>query len=156
MTVQLEDRIAIALQEKPGMTAKELAAALGTDKTLVNSLLYGVLKERVLQDQHYRWFPADKKDAPQSSSSQESFSNSLFSRMCRYYLACLGQDDEAGVSVFAFNQYGAPDYCELAELPDGNGEAVFQTQDAQRLIAELRKDKSRVSPKASRLSISRR
>ncbi len=65
--------------------------------------------------------------------------------MCRYYLACLGQDDEAGVSVFAFNQYGAPDYCELSALPNSDGQDLFQTSDAQRLIGALRKDKSRLA-----------
>lgn len=145
MTVQLEVRIVTTLQEKPGMTAKELAVALGADKTVINSLLYGALKDRFRQDQNYRWFPADKKGASHVSSPSEPVSNTPFARMCRYYLACRGQDDEAGVSVFAFNQYGAPDYCELAELPDGNGEAAFHTQDGQRLIAALRKDKSRLA-----------
>jgi len=142
---QLEIGIATALQNKPGMTAKEIAVALGTDKTLVNSLLFGALKGRFLQDHKYRWFPAEKKSVAQASASEETFANTPLARMCRYYLACLGQDDEAGVSVFAFNQYGSPDYCELAALPDGDGQALFQTQDAQRLIAALHKDKSRLA-----------
>src|SRR5258706_468505 len=122
MPEQLETRIAAALREKPGMTAREIAVALDSDKTLVNNLLYGTLRGQFLQDQKYRWFPAERKDTPQLSASKEAFANTPLARMCRYYLACLGQDDEAGVSVFAFNQYGTPDYCELTALPDGDGQ----------------------------------
>lgn len=144
MTDQLQIRIAMALQAKPGMTAKEIAIALGADKTLVNSLLYGVLNGKVFQDQKYRWFPAEKKEIPPSSVSREQV-NTPLARMCHYYLACLGQGDEAGISVFAFNQYGAPDYCELTALSEGDDPGIFQSPDAQRLIAALRKDKSRLA-----------
>lgn len=144
MADQLEIRIETALRAKPGMTAKEIAIALGADKTQVNGLLYGVLSGKVFQDKKYRWFPAEKKETPRSSLSREPL-NTPLARMCHYYLACLGQDDEAGISVFAFNQYGAPDYCELAALPDGDDPGVFQSPDAQRLIAALRKDKSRLA-----------
>ena len=145
MTAQLGNRIAAVLREKPGMTAKEIAAALGTDKTLVNGLLFGALKGQFRQDHKYRWSPVAPIDAAQPSASTEKSANTPLARMCRYYLACLGQDDEAGVSVFAFNQYGASDYCELSALPDSNEQEVFQTPDAQRLIAALRKDKSRLA-----------
>lgn len=127
------------------MTAKEIAAALGADKTQVNSLLFGALKGQFLQDHKYRWSPAAPLKTALPSASAETSANTPLARMCRYYLACLGQDDEAGVSVFAFNQYGAPDYCELTALPDSNEQELFQTPDAQRLIAGLRKDKSRLA-----------
>jgi len=145
MAELLQTRIATALLAKPGMTAKDIAVALNTDRTTVNSVLYGALKGQFVQDQKYRWFPTEKLKESKSSASQTTPVNTSLARLCRYYLACLGQDDEAGVSVFAFNQYGPPDYCELETLPDGDEASMFQNEDAQRLIAALRKDKSRLA-----------
>jgi hypothetical protein len=126
------------------MTAKELAAALDSDKALINRLLYGPLAGQFVQDAKYRWSPADHP-RPQETPPETGLADTPLARLSRYYLACIGHDDEAGVSTFAYNQYGSPDYCELPALPDGEGATIFQVREAQRLIAALRADRGRMA-----------
>ncbi len=124
------------------MTARELANILSADRTEINTLLYGALQRLVIQDAKYRWYPADSTPTPAAATQQ--LLNTPLARLCRYYLACLGHDDEAGVSVFAKNKYGEPDYHELETFPSNESGSLFQSEGARRVIAMLRKDKYRL------------
>lgn len=75
--------------------------------------------------------------------SNRSADTSL-SKIARYYLACMGQD-EGGVSVFAANQFGDLDYAELTELPSLQSASIFHGQKAQQLLGKMRRDRSRLA-----------
>ena len=142
--MELSESILASLKKNPGQTAQQLSKELGVDKTSINSLLYGQLKGQCYQDKAYRWFPS--KESPQKSkTTQEQYVNTPLARLCRYYLSCLGQDDEGGVSVFAANKFGDLDYSELEGLPLAGSQSMFQSDGAQRLSGKLRKDRSRLA-----------
>src|SRR5690348_6968038 len=106
VNISLDQKIASAIREQPGISARDLASKLGVERNQVNSLLYGALSGLFVQDEKYRWYPAEhKKD---TAGPRVEAVNTPLARLCRYYLACLGHDDTAGVSVFAQSQYGEP------------------------------------------------
>lgn len=143
VNISLDQKIASAIREQPGISARELASKLGVERNQVNSLLYGTLSGLFVQDKKYRWYPAEhKKD---TSGLRVEAVNTPLARLCRYYLACLGHDDTAGVSVFAQSQYGEPDYSEFSALPGDSADELFRTEGAQRLLGQLRRDKSRLA-----------
>jgi very-short-patch-repair endonuclease len=129
------------LTDKPGQTARELAAQLTVDKTEVNSLLYGKLKGKFKQDRKYRWWPSTNTNTQTPESEEQGFANTPLARLARYYLACLGQDDIGEVSVWARSKF-TPDYVSLPNLPLDNFEEVFKEQDVVNLINSMRRDRS--------------
>lgn len=143
-TESLAERILETLKAKPGQRAGELAAALSTDREAINSLLYGRLKGRCIQDAKYRWKLTS--DSPSiSPSSPASFADTPLSRLCRYYLACVGYEDEGGVSVFASSNFDDADYVELEGFVGVRNSEIFKSEEAQRLIGKMRKDRSRLT-----------
>jgi len=52
----LEQQILDIIKAKPGQLAKSIAAQLKSDRRLINSILYGQLKNKVQQDKNYRWY----------------------------------------------------------------------------------------------------
>ncbi len=123
------------------MSARELAARFEADKKQINSRLYGALKGRVQQDNKYRWRLVD--DAAPEAPLKPGFENTDLARLARYYLSCIGQDD-LGISTFAWDKYGNPDYSELETLP-GGAFNIWETESARRMLGKLRKDKSRLA-----------
>jgi hypothetical protein len=100
--------------------------------------LYGPLKGKCRQDDKYRWFPVfGTSQAKTSATDEPSLPDTPFARLCRYYLACLSQDEDAGISVFATNRYGDLDYHELDELPLSTGSGLFQSEGARRLLGRI-------------------
>lgn len=94
----VDQRILAVLEENPGLKAREIATHLDVDKKLVNSALYGSIKNKCIQDKKYYWYL--NKDMPTSDKSKKvPISKTALSNLCHYYLACLGQDDEGGISV---------------------------------------------------------
>lgn len=141
MSTELDNKIVSALSESPGMSARELAARFEADKKQINSRLYGALKGRVQQDNKYRWRLVD--DAAPEAPLKPGFENTDLARLARYYLSCIGQDD-LGISTFAWDKYGNPDYSELETLP-GGAFNIWETESARRMLGKLRKDKSRLA-----------
>lgn len=141
MSKTLDNKILDALSKEPGRSARDLAAQLGVEKKQVNSRLYGALKGRVKQDNEYRWRLLED-DAPEVPV-EVRFESTDLARLARYYLSCIGQDD-LGVSVFAKDNFGNPDYGELKVLPGGVAD-FWQTETARRILGKLRKDKSRLA-----------
>lgn len=72
-------------------------------------------------------------------------SGTALSRLCRYYLACMGYDDESGVSIFASQTIESPDYFELKSLPPSRDTAIFKTEAARELMGKLRLDRHRLT-----------
>ncbi len=141
--VSLDQKIVAAIRERPGVSARDLASTLGVDRNQIISMPYGALRGQFVQDEKYRWYPAEHKK--ETVGPRVDAPNTPLARLCRYYLACLGHDDTAGVSVFAQNQYGEPDYSEIPALPNDGGDDLFRTEGAQRLLGHLRRDKSRLT-----------
>jgi len=144
--MNLEPKILNAIKENPGIKGKALALFLNVDKKQVNHLLYGKLKGKVRQDNAYLWYLVEESTATISGRENipsTEYSDTPLSRLCRYYLSCLGQD-ESGISVFAANKYGDMDYCEIDGLPIDSQSDMFSTQAASNLLGRMRKDRSRL------------
>lgn len=138
-TQEQASRVLKILEQEPGLLGREIAERIGCDKKQVNSLLYGLLRDTLYQDNQYRWYP--NRQAPQTSTPASEYADTDLSKLARYYLACMGQD-ERGVSTFAYSKYGKPDYAELPVLP--NQGDLFQQPAARELLARRRNDKGRM------------
>jgi transcriptional regulator with XRE-family HTH domain len=111
--VGLQDRILDYLRSHGPSQAKQIANALNVDRTTVNQILYGSLRERVKQSKNYNWQLFDfVNKTPHIDSLLYNSQKHLF----KYYLDCLSYDDDSGISAYADSQFGL-DYVELGEWP---------------------------------------
>ncbi len=142
---ELDSRIIQALEVGPGQKAGQIAAALGVDRKLVNSALYGRLKGRVQQDKGYRWYLKGSSRADKREEEGTKRLDTPLAKLCRYYLDCLSHDDVGGVSEFASPLYGQPGYVELASLPmfDEAGIDPFDSEAGRQLLGRVRRDRNR-------------
>ena len=130
------------LREHPNSKAKDIANSIGADRTIVNSCLYGVLKTKVKQDNSYRWSlieEGEKKETP-TSNITSAISHSDIAKLSRYYLACIGYDDD-GLSTFLKSEFSL-NYEELDKIP-GVDEELTGTEEYQNLIGQKRSDRGR-------------
>lgn len=141
----LESQIIQALAGRPGQKAAEIAAALGIDKRLVNSALYGSLRGRVWQDKGYRWYPKGAVGTGKREDGSPKRLDTPLAKLCRYYLDCFSHDDVGGVSEFASSKYDSPGYVELAALPMLDEAAIdpFDSEGGRKLLAKVRRDRNR-------------
>lgn len=141
----LADKILDHLKRSPGQYAREIAQALGCDKSDVNSCLYGSLDGKVIQTHPYRWVVADANTAP-AKTKESTKQDTVLAKLCRYYLDCISFDDEGGASFFAESKF-APNYVELPENPlvseNGFG-GMLSAPDTQRLLTSIRQDRKRL------------
>ncbi|MBT9159737.1 MAG: ATP-dependent RecD-like DNA helicase [Dehalococcoidia bacterium] len=139
----LKDQLVEALRAKPNQKADALARTLGVDRTDVNKLLYGQLKNQVAQDRAYRWslVATAPRVATADSEPDTGFANTDLARLCRYYLACLGYDD-TGVSTFLTSKYGDPDYLEVRALPQSPDD-LQESEAARRMLGRKRTEQGR-------------
>lgn len=131
------------LRRNPGQKASDLARALDVDRKEVNRCLSYALTGKVIQDSGYRW--SLKNDVSGSSTAPAVPAAPLteISRLCRYYLECIGQDTDEGVSVFAASRYGDPDYTELPSLPILDGEwSWWNDPGVTRVLNKVRSDRA--------------
>jgi len=137
--------VAHGIRDAPGQTAQEIAAKLSVDKREVNSLLYGRLRGQFRQDKRYRWHPAESPSDEPSAAAPEATANTPLARLCRYYLACLGQDAQDRLSVFASGQHGL-DYVPLTSLVEGDEvDTLFENEAVRNLVNKMRRDRSRLA-----------
>ena len=144
MSEPLHERILEALRDQPSQKADQIAHKLGASRTDINRQLYGPLKDLVIQDRTYKWSLAEvdteRRPATDHDHGQD-YANTDLSRLCRYYLACLGYDD-AGVSTFLTSKYGDPDYIEIAALPSTPDEFA-DTDIGRNLLGRKRSERGR-------------
>ena len=99
------DEILALLQRRPNLTARHIAEELEADRRTVNSLLYGPLRGKVIQDNSYRWRIAEKSTSESRTPTVPFLaSETPLARLCRYYLDCLSFDEDTGVSLFAASE----------------------------------------------------
>ncbi|MHA7839265.1 MAG: hypothetical protein ACX98W_17530, partial [bacterium] len=125
-----EDVLALVRAE-PGLKAREIGSRLGVDRRDVNAVLYRALKGHVRQDESYGWSAlsggSPSKSAASSRSTRKArgtdsrtIADTIVGRLCRYYLECIGLDDQLGVGLFASSNH-ALDYTELSHHPAVSG-----------------------------------
>ena len=113
----MEQRIISILQSHPrGLTAKEIANILHTDRTTVNQVLYGSLKGQCVMDASYRWRLNNHGPAvPVEDQAAVISADPLLSKVCKYYLNCLSLDNTNKISTFKDSQF-TPEYVEINTL----------------------------------------
>lgn len=139
----LQDKILKIVQSHKGIKAKEIAKQVNADKSDVNSILYSKLRDRVYQDNDYRWHAGTAQEQP-SSPTQEL--HTPLARLSKYYLDCLSRDIDAEVSVWASNKYGCPDYGQFPVLPFYETEEdLYEEECVRNVIRDVSKDKNRLN-----------
>lgn len=139
----LAEKIISVISEQPGLKARKIAERLDVDKKAVNSLLHGLLKGKVRQDNTYRWYPVagvSPTGAAKSSVSPNAQTDTPLARLCRYYLDCLAQENDQGVSVFAASKFGDEDYAQLNCFPGYGQENVdpFSVEGVDRIVRKVK------------------
>lgn len=141
---QLPERILRALEVSPSQKADELAHLLKADATEVLKCLTSLQGSIVHQDATYRWSLREDADVPGEGGSA-GYAKTEISRLNQYFLDCLGQDSDTGVSVFAKGAQGAPDYAEMARHPHATApegtEPWWAAAAVRRVLASVRGDK---------------
>lgn len=118
MEQELALRILDLLKLKGGQKASELAVTLGVDRRNINQCLTHDLAGQVRQDAAYRWALRESVlGRTEARSNERGRTDSAIADLCRYYLECLGQDCDEGVSVFAASRQGDPDYAPMRAHP---------------------------------------
>lgn len=141
--VPLSERVLAALREKPSQKAAVLARLLNVDRQEVNRCLYHELAGRVVQDSSYRWSLSDASGHPDVARPAPQ---SELARICRYYLDCIGQDSDRGVSGFASSNHGDPAYAQLSVLPLlATDRAWWNEPGVERVLAQVRKDRGKLT-----------
>ena len=129
------------LTESPGQKASQLAVKLDSDRREINQLLHNQLRHQFEQDSTYKWWPVDRVPRQKKEEPDPSFSDTSLARLCRYYLACLGQDDLAEVSTWARSQYDY-DYVALNEVPLDGINGLLQEPNPASLLKSMQRDRS--------------
>lgn len=139
----LRERILKELAAKPGQKAVELAGTLGVERQAVSRILANELAGKVQQGADYRWRLVG--GAAVGASTTPAKANTEIGRLSRYYLECIGQDMDEGVSAFASNRYGEPDYAELSSLPLAVADADwFNEPGVGRVLGKVRQDRAKL------------
>ena len=137
MAEDLASRILEHLRAHGPAKATDIASALGVDRTNINQLLQGSLRGKVKQDKNYAWWLASAA-SPQVTHSIQPGANTWRS-LFAYYLDCLTQDDDNGVSVFAESRDDL-DYVELPSWPFDGAEPDNDSDFLRKLIGRRRRD----------------
>jgi hypothetical protein len=143
-----DEQILDYIRTNPGQRARDIAAILGIDKSVLNSALYGSLRGKVVQDRAYKWRVKETVQPAQSPSALRTAPDTQLAKLCRYYLECLSQDDQEGVSVFASSSTGGLDYAEFQALPQlvSSEGTAFDEEPVKRFLRKLKSDRNKPVP----------
>lgn len=138
----LKVRLLAELTQRPGRTATELAELLQVDRREVNRCLANELVGLVQQGSDYRWRPLQRsplQPVPAATPVTE------IAHLSRYYLECIGQDMDEGVSTFASSNYGEPGYARLGALPMAQpGGDWWNERGVGRVLGKVREDRAKL------------
>jgi len=135
----LDNRILEHLRGHGPVRAKDIADALRVDRTAINQLLYGSLRGKVKQNKNFAWSLASTTSPQSQDASQPTAKSNAWRSLFGYYLDCLAQDDDNGVSVFADSRYDL-DYVELSSWPLDGAPSDGPSDVLQKLIGRQRRD----------------
>jgi hypothetical protein len=149
--MNIQDLIITLLKEKGPLKAVDIAKLISqkynllTDRTEVNSLLYGKLKSQVYQDNAYRWSLRSHASSGQAAKVTE-VQNTPLSRFASYYLECLSKDMDNGVWNYASSKFGSVEYGQLSTLPGlAEGTSLFPSEAILKTIQRVRQNKNRLT-----------
>ena len=137
----MEHKLAEELTRNPGQKAAQLAKKLKLDREEVSRVLHNRLSGQFVQDTAYKWWPVDNAQSNNSEEPDSGFSRTPLARLCQYYLACLGQDDMNGVSVFARSRNNTHHYAALKTVPIDEINSLLQEPDPESLLSSMRRDR---------------
>lgn len=140
-----ETQILDLVRSNPGLRGSEIATRLEADTPQVSAVLWKLRDQGVIQqDRGYRWSVIERRHGASAGTNlQTNTSPGSLGRLCKYYLDCLGQDDEAGVKLFARSQF-ALEYSEVPEVPGLNSSRpIASYAGVEDLFKRLRADRDR-------------
>lgn len=142
-----EDKIIGALKQGKPLKAKEIALYVdGLSVKEINSLLYGKLKGRVIQNNNYQWSLINSESAnnllPNGISLKK---NTPLSRLSSYYLECISKDLDNGINEFASSHYGTTNYIQIPRLIDDQNPMALDYNKISYLAQKLRKERQGLS-----------
>ncbi len=138
----LRQLILAELQRRPGLKAAELTDALRRDRRDINQCLSDELTGLVQQGNDYRWRLV-RRDTPASSAIPPQ--DTEFARLCRYYLECISQDMDEGISVFARGQDGDSYYAQLGSVPMASAVDWWNGPGLGRLLGKARAERAKTT-----------
>lgn len=138
--LSLRQLILAELERKPGQKASDLAAALRRERREVNRCLSYELAGKVQQESDYRWRLTQKSSPVEAAAKAPT---TEIAKLCRYYLECISQDMDEGVSVFAQNRYGDPDYAQLSSVPIASDQDWWNAPGVGKLLGKVRGDRGK-------------
>lgn len=139
MAEDLKSRILEYLCAHGSAKATNIARALGADRTAINQLLYGSLRGQVRQDKNYAWSLASVASPQATTTIRTELRANNWRSLFAYYLDCLAQDDDNGVSVFAESRYDL-DYVELPSWPLDGATSDDHSDSLRKLVGRQRRD----------------
>jgi very-short-patch-repair endonuclease len=142
--LKLADRILAALQRQPAQKAADLAQLVGADRREVNRCLRHDLAGMVIQDLAYRWTTVTQSGRGPNVAFPTP--QGELGRLCRYFLDCIGQDSDKGVSTPASSNQGNPQYVELYALPFlQSGQSWWTRPGVEQVLASVRADPAKLT-----------
>lgn len=136
VTSNLNEQILEYIRSHGPLKAKQVASALGVDRTIINRALYGPLRTKVRQSKQYTWTLIEESASRQEHESKIP-SNSR-ENLFQYYLDCLSQDDDSGVSAFADSKFDL-DYAELQDWPFDTDQPDFTSEPLRKLAGRQKR-----------------
>lgn len=115
-----EDKILAVLKQGKPLKAKEIALYVDDLSVKeINSILYGKLKGKVIQNSNYQWSLISSESATNPLINGLPLKkNTPLSRLSSYYLECISKDLDNGISEYASSYYGNTNYIQVPGLID--------------------------------------
>ncbi|MGV8137068.1 MAG: AAA domain-containing protein [Mangrovibacterium sp.] len=144
----MEDEIIQILSKGEPLKSKQIAALIGgATKNDVNAILYGKLRGRVVQNREYEW--SLKQNGANNTNDGEdkntSRTDTLLGKLSCYFLECISKDLDNGISEFATNRYGLPNYAPLNQLIDEDTAISIEYTKISNLVRKLRENRNGLS-----------
>ncbi len=136
-TSDLAENILEQVRLKGPLKANDIASVLRIDRSIVNQTLYGPLKGKVRQARDYSWSLVGAETA--SGVTAKDAPKNSYGSLFQYYLDCLSQDDDSGVSTFADSKYDL-DYVEIQSWPLDDPPPVLTSEGLGKIIGRQRRD----------------
>ena len=108
-----EEILNLLKKNTSGLTAREISEKLNIHIKDVNSLIYGELKDKCVQDNKYCWYLKEKYSS--KTKKAKTIKDTKLAKLSQYYLSCLS-NSELEIKADAKNSDGNEIYVELKNL----------------------------------------